>query len=556
MSGTTNMDEATFPGKVALSFYEALIPLVLALLALLSVVYTVDVADEIPFGVDGPGLTFDESFNVETGVLLISQFKQQGLAALHPSTLSEIYQHPGYNPDHPPLARLLLGIANEIGFLVSGDEVPPHGYKISYARVASAFLFAATVFLISVFSSHWYGRYTGCFAGLALIIMPRVFAHAHFASLETAMSLMFALPLIWIADDWGRRARLPWHVGVVPGILLGLALLTKMQAVFLPPIIGVWALMIWRWRAILPLTVVYLVAFAVFFVGWPWLWSDPLTHLQQYFARTTERSTLYCYYLGERFADRDVPWHYPLLMLTITTPLTYVLAGLFGAFAVEEKTQLRWVKTRRGSLILFSVLFTLFAFSLPGIANYDGIRLFLVVTPLLAIVIGYGFASILEAMGTRNFPVALLGVLLALLFPIYNSINLHPCQLSYYTQAVGGLSEADRLGFEKTYWGDSVTPDFLRKAMSHMPEGATLDVAPVLHPLQLEFLRRGSGLLYRPDLKLRAYDDQKNTDIKYVLVIRRQADPWSSLSPPPEGTVVLERTVRDGIILTELLELP
>ena len=63
-----------------------------------------------------------------------------------------------------------------------------------------------------------------------------------------------------------------------------------------------------------------------------------------------------------------------------------------------------------------------------------------------------------------------------------------PCFLSYYNIAVGGLRGADRLGMELDYWGEAVTRDFLEQVVQTVPDGAHIDVTPVLlpHGLQLD----------------------------------------------------------------------
>lgn len=527
----------------------------LACIALLAVALTCDVADDAAWIGDGPGLTFDEPFNVEVGVYLVQAYRQAGVAVLHPATLTEIYGHPSYNPDHPPLGRWLLGLSEAILHAQHPYKVDQNRYIVSYARVGSACAFALTIFIVTLFTSHWSGQLAGLFAGGSLLLTPRLFAHAHIASLESATNLVFVAFILYLAHWWSEKEQLRWQDGLWPGVLIGLALLTKMHAIFLPPIFVLWALWNWRMNAVLPILCAGVTSFAVFFVGWPWLWIDPVGHLIEYFARSTERSIVYCYYLGERYADRDVPWHYPWVMFVVTTPLFYLITGAVGLCSRVGKDQLRMLSTRSGQLLLLSLLFPLFVFTLP-ITRYDGVRLFLMAWPFFAIFTGLGTARLVQWLHKKWGRVAVVSFVALFMTPLYSLISLHPVQLSYYSELVGGLRGAQRLGMEPTYWGDAVTPNFLKDACEHLPEGATLEVAPVLHRLQLEFMRRNSWLRHRPDLELRAYDDARNDLSPNVLVIRRHADPWASLTPPPEGTEVLAQEQRSGVVLSELLQLP
>ncbi len=588
MIGSTREAEATLHKRVALSFYQFCVSntyntiktittrehvnqlhvrsltsraffyrnaFLLTLLAFSMTALTCDVADDSPWIGDGPGLTFDESFNVEVGVYLTHAYAQAGIAALHPATSYDIYSHPAYNPDHPPLGRLLLGLSEASLHSQHHYKADQHRYILTYARVGSAFAFALTILIVTLFTSRWYGEFAGIAAGASLLLSPRLFAHAHLASLESATNLTFAAFVLFVSHTWGDKHKLRWQDGIWPGVLIGLALLTKMHAVFLPPLFVIWAIWNWRFNAILPILCAGFVSFIVFFVGWPWLWIDPVNHFIEYFARSTERSIVYCYYFGERYADREVPWHYPWVMFVVTTPVFFLFSAIVGCFArssTEGKTiNRRSMLTPRGQLVLLGILFPLIVFTLP-VTKYDGARLFLMSWPFLAIFTGIGTTAIMKRV---RLPLQLL-ITIVFLSPLYSLVTLHPVQLSYYSLLIGGLRGANSLGMEATYWGDAVTPQFLREVSDLIPAGATLEVAPVLHPLQLEFMRTNSWLRHRPDITLSPYDHNRTDLSPYVLVIRRQADPWSSLTPPPPGTEVLLKEQRRRVVLTELLKLP
>jgi hypothetical protein len=598
MSGLTNEAEATLVSRVASSFFIGVLSLAAGACAMLAVLFTLDAAEDLSFSADGPGLTFDEAFNVEVGVYLVQSFAHAGLAAFHPETLTEIYGHPRYNPDHPPLGRIGLGLFEALFRPADAEHEGQRAYVISSARTGAAAAFGLLVMLVTWWTSRFASPLAGLFAGLSLLLMPRLFAHAHLATLETFTCLAYAAVVFVLAGQWGHRDRPRWSDGLLPGLLLGLAFLTKMHAVFLPPAIAVWGVWNWRLRSLLPLTVLFATAFVVFFLGWPWLWIDPVNHLAEYFGRAADRAVVHCYYLGERYADRDVPWHYPFVMFAVTTPVPFLLCGaagiVFGPSRRDGGTGGRGEEGKRGrgeegtgrkpadgiggnragQLVSTSMVFPLIVFAVPGITVYDGVRLFLMVWPLFAVWVGIGMARLVETVSGRNtsddahpvrgrIPRLRLRTLAAAVapivmfgFPLWSIVALHPCQLSYYSGVVGGLRGAAALGLERTYWGDAVTPEFLRACSEHLPPGAVLEVAPVLHPLQLEFMRNNSWLRHRPDIELRAYDDQREDLSRYVLVIRRDADPWESLSPPPPGTEVLAQVRRQGVILTELLLLP
>ena len=532
-------------------------PLIVALVALVAVLATLDAADDSALLGPGPGLTLDEGFNVEVGVYLVQSVKQYGVAAVHPSSLMEIFGQPVCNPDHPPLGRMFLGLAEAAGRATLGERPGAPMYVLTYARIAPALAFAVTALLVGWMTARWHGSLAGTAAATALVLMPRAFGHAHLASLETFMGLVFCSVLLVLADRWKADQSPGWKQSLLPGVLLGLAFLTKIQAIFLPPMIVVWALWNWRGRAIFPLIVMMCVAGGVFFIGWPWLWIDPLAHLREYFARTTERQVLYCQYFGQRFADRDVPWHYSPVMFLLTLPLGLTILGAVGIPALARAHGSTIWNNPRWQLVTMGWLGPICFFALPGIALYDGIRLFLVSLPLFAVVCGYGAAALdrrLREQCSASVTRGITGLCLAAALP--QMILLSPCWLSYYSESAGGLFGAAACGQEENYWGDAVNSALLAEGLRQIPEGATLDVAPVLHPLQLTFMQHQTGLRLRPDVRLRAYDDRLNSDIRYVLTFARVADSWASLNPPPPDTHVLSQTVREGVVLARILELP
>jgi len=529
------------------------LPWVMGLLACLSVMAFLDLADDVSWSAPGPGLTFDEGLNIEGGVYYVETALRSGLGIIHPGTWYDIFNHPDYHPDYPPLGRLPAALTNAVLFRLLGAD--GHSlYVVTYARVGTAIVFGFLICLITSYTRRRFGTIAAVSAGLSFWLTPRVFGHAHLASVETMMNLSYSGFLLLTLWKLAPREQLTWKDGLLPGILLGLALLTKIQAIFLPPVFTVWILWNWRLRGVPALAVTAITSLLVFLIGWPWLWGDPPARLIQYFSQATERVTLYCYYFGERFADKQVPWHYPFVMFLFTTPVLFLILGSWGMVTPARSGGFQ---RREAGLILGSFFFPLIVFALPGVAVYDGERLFLIVWPVFSLWVGLAVQRlILWVKGKTGMAPAMVLLCLLLSSPLWNLFSVHPCLLSSYSLLPGSLFGANRLGMEATYWGDSLTPDFLKEMSSHLPEGTTVGVAPVLHPLFLEGLRKDSWLRHRPDLKLVPYDDQRPDSPKWVFLIRRQADPWESLLNPPPGTERIGAMERQSVPLAELLKLP
>ncbi len=545
-----------------------LLPAAIACAAFVLVVSAIDAAGDYPEAPQGPGLTIDESFNVQEGVRVVEELKVWALgwiAGEGTLTLQQVFgdfeylgpnsQLPYHNPDHPPLGRIWLGLWHNATTAVAPAHAHPQTspFVTSAARVGSAAAFAITVFLVGWTAAVWYGRAGGVVAALSLVFMPRVFGHAHLAALETGIGCTYLIAVLTLARTWTRDQAVNWRWAAIAGLALGAAMLTKIQGALLPMPVAVWALLQWRLRALRPLIIWGCVGLAVFFLFWPWLWSDPVGHFFKYLGRTTNRQTLYLWYLGTRYTDRDHPWHYCAVLFLTTVPLGLQVLGGLGLFA--RRTRLHFA--RHEQLVLGAMLFPLFLFTIPRIAVYDGARLFLVAFPLWAIFIGRGAALAWDWLGKRLSQRAAFGLgAILLATQTWELWATWPCFLSSYNVAVGGLRGADHLGFELDYWGASVTRDFLERIAESVPDGSEIDVAPVLHPFQLDEMLAQSPVLRRRGIRLHAYDADQPRHSAYLLIFCRLAD----LSPElrklaAEGSPVVANQ-RSGVLLAGLYQLP
>ena len=100
-------------------------PAVIAVVAWLIIVASVDPAGSYPDWPEGPGLTVDEMFNVEQGVYLVEAIRIYGLGLLDPRSIREVFGNPAYLPDHPPLGRLWLGVHHHLTWAIAPPKIDP-----------------------------------------------------------------------------------------------------------------------------------------------------------------------------------------------------------------------------------------------------------------------------------------------------------------------------------------------------------------------------------------------------------------------------------------------
>lgn len=468
-------------------------PLLIALIGWSAVVFTRT----------DPGITCDEPFSVVYGADFVSRLGDRGWEFFSTESINETFSQ---RSEHPPFGRWVIGGVHR---LVSGRPSPSGiGVQdILDARFAPATAFALMLLLLTRSVMVRSGSVAGISAGFSLLLMPRVFAHAHLAALDTMVSCTYLCAVL--SAGWMMERRWPWLAAPIGGLFLGLALLTKMHGVFLPPLIACWAIVCYRFRALLPTTIWIVTGVAVFFAGWPWLWHDlgeiarawqsggtvAVPHLfprlTAYLGSSIDRGTIDVRYFGIDMRDTEVPWHYPWVIAAVAVPIGIQLLALAGVW----QQLVRRRQDRRGWLTLAACAFPLIVFSLPRVPVYDGDRLFLMVFPFWAALAGEGAGWAWEWLELRwgnRLATACVSVFLAC--QAYGLVHYHPFQLSYYNAVVGGLRGAEKLGFEVTYWGDSVTADLLDDWSNLAPEKACAQLVPTMYSEQAELYRTASML--------------------------------------------------------------
>jgi 4-amino-4-deoxy-L-arabinose transferase-like glycosyltransferase len=421
-----------------------------------------------------PGITCDEPLDVRPGRTYVTTLLKRGLGFFDAATVKRVFAD---NAEHPPLGRWLLGIASTLGEPFEHWLGGADAFSVHAGRLAPALAFALLVGLIVRESARRDGLPAGAAAGFSLLAMPRLFAHAHFAALDTFLCLFWVWSLL--SAIRAMESRHPVRAMGLAGLIWALALLTKIHAWLLPAVVALAAVTRLKpARAVAALSAWAFVGLITYFAAWPWLWYDTLARFKGYLLGTSlHRLSLQVQYFGHFYSDRDVPWHYPWFYFAVTVPIGLHALGVLGvARTARNRLHTDFVWLLLAAIAIFLVLFS------TRIAVYDGERLFLVTFPLWAMVIGRGFN---EAWAwARSGAVRLAALLVLLAMQAYGTVSMHPFGLSYYNVLVGGLPGAERLGLELTYWGDTVDSVLLDALATRAQAGQIAALIPTLHDLQ------------------------------------------------------------------------
>lgn len=467
------------------------------------------------------GMTYDEPIYQGKAVDALQWLKLFVISPSLAASPAAVVRYWHAKDQHPGFFKLVTAVC-----AVTLGHLAPPGEAF---RTGTNFLAAVCCAVLYVFVAELWGRVAGLYAVGGLMLMPRVFGDCHLAALDApimALSLVTLVASWWACAAERDESRLrQWGRAALAGALWGLALGTKLNAFFIPLAVFPWALLTClrrrggdaapTWGAVGRLALAYAVLGPLLFVAtWPWLWHDTWARFLEYFRFHAKHWEIGVLYFGRVYTL--APWHYPLVMTALTTPpatLVLALAGLWQVAAQLRRRVADGLAARRRAalgLIVWALVVNLVPSCLPSTPKYNGVRLFLPIFPLLAILAAVGLRWSLDWVLRRCTPsaagpgwyrsVALLGLFIALVGPLWAVAKFTPFYLSYYNVFIGGLPGAARAGLEPTYWGDTYRAAAWWLA-KHAPPGATVWIDPPGFESTVRLFELGP---LRPDLRFSA----------------------------------------------------
>jgi len=280
-------------------------------------------------------------------------------------------------------------------------------------------------------------------------------------------------------------------------------------------------------------------------VGWlgnPGWWRETLPRMAHYYWISKERRgvlpDIQILYAGQVY-EFSLPWENAWVLIGITVPAGILLASIAG---------LIW-SIRRFRKDLLPAYFLVHLVTLPALRMlptpaHDGVRLLLPTFFFLSAFAAWGIVATadLVAQSTRLRPRYALGLLsfLVLGSAAVETYRIHPYELSYYNELIGGPRGAWNRGFEMTYWFDAFDDKVLAELNRELPPRATLDFLNDMTNQTMVFTEHQSLGHIRADLQLGGGDgrafpfvwllsqDSKATAFTRLLYAMR---PWYGSTP-------------------------
>jgi len=310
---------------------------------------------------------------------------------------------------------------------------------------------------------------------LSLALSPAFYGNAFFNSKDIPFAALYALAVsgilacdAWPGTSWGRSLGAGALIGLVAAVrvgglvLFGLALVLWLATLLLQGAAGrpAWP----SRRALLRLLAAWaaalVVGWTVMVALWPWAMQDPLRNPFRAAARFSHFwAEMLIYYDGQLLPAGQVSRFYLPNWFALTLPEhTLVAAGLgvvglvllvrvrpLGLDARRQLLQAGWLASIPALVVAGVVA--------RGMPLYDGMRHFLFLVPLLAVLAGVSVSVFLRSPAGRPAKVAGVAVLAAAsLVTLVDMVRLHPYQSVYFNRLWAGGMKAGVDRYEGDYW--------------------------------------------------------------------------------------------------------
>ena len=357
------------------------------------------------------------------------------------------------NHEHPALMKTLAGL--------SAKALAPGAMSEGAAMRLPAQIVAGIGVGLLFLAGFYRGATTaGLVAAGFFILLPRVWFNAGLHAFDVPVAVaMLAVVLAY------RRAQHSTAWAIVAGLLLGLAIAVKHNALFLGVLLAAHyygtALLERRkmtrreWIP-LPLVSMAILGPLVAFALWPWLWSAPIDRFTEYLTFHREHSWYNMEFLGVNYNQPPMPMSYAAVMTWATVPTALLLlAGLGLALGIRDRDY-------RSEALLWGLLglFPIVLISLPSTPIFGGTKHWITAYPFLGLAAAEAWTRLWRRadFGKRTKHLRPIGLAVLLGPAALATIDGHPWNLSQYAPLAGGPRGAADLGLNRGFWGHAVLP--------------------------------------------------------------------------------------------------
>lgn len=401
---------------------------------------------------------------------------------------------------YPPFPLLIGSGAVWLYELLNGS--------VTGGQIISLYHIASGLFLsLSVVATYGLSRLlkqshlVSLIAAVLLGLLPTMFGHGLSTIKDSAQVAMFTSGLFFLVSFTYSHRRRYLFIGA---ILWGLGLATKFNAIYIPIIwfghyLSVFlsdhlqrrsnqswqefiiSILTSATKTLIPSLISFLsLGILTMFIVWPYLWFNPwarFLEVVRYF--TTVGAGYQVAWMGERFmvGVGQAYWWYPLGSLFLATPLVIILCFLTATVLLLKKRLsiiYQWITNNPhkqikhhqlpGLLVALWLTIPFLRIFSPTAAYYDGMRHFMEVLPVIAIISAIGIQTVITIIVTSrlkdhlpflNRPQSATWLLLGLSTIVVTQLSFFNAYLFPYSSAyLNPLAGTNKnIGFDRDFSG-------------------------------------------------------------------------------------------------------
>jgi hypothetical protein len=294
------------------------------------------------------------------------------------------------------------------------------------------------------------------FIGIAwFFLMPRIFADAFYNTKDIPFLGLISVSLLTMVRFLDKTSI---RSAIVHGLACGFLIDIRIMGILIPLITFLLLILQNRFdlrklveKRILISLILFVASLIAFIIAfWPVLWIHPIEH---FIAAWKEMKQFHwngpVLYKGEFLFTRELPWHYTITWILISTPVLYLfcaLVGLIGIFLVKRMNSLQFA-----AILLLAI--PLMSITILNSVVYDVWRhtffLYLSVCILGLSGLNLVLQKIPKKFYQQVFRITIIGLTAQIAVSMF---SIHPYQNVYFNK-VAYLVYDPRNDFELDYWG-------------------------------------------------------------------------------------------------------
>lgn len=370
------------------------------------------------------------------------------------------------------------------------------------------------------------------YSAISLALLPRYFGHLHNNMKDIPQAVFFTLS-VWLFWKLFQKPKI--LLLVLAAFSFALSYNSKVNGVFVLIITSLFYfinifhkyLKTGKIKISRILLSYFLLSPLLAFLLWLPFWDHPLERLiEATHSYTTSTTNMPILYFGDLvYSGNNVPWHYPLGILAVTTP---VMLLIFAGIGIISLATTKKIKLDVKLFILLWFFIPISRYFKPHMIVIDDIRHFMEIIFPFAIISGVGMYQTKEKIikiGNKIVPqinkkIIVFYFLFSVIFYLsYQVFSYHPFQTSYYNEIVGGVKGANQQ-FDIEFWASSY-----KKALHYLNANApinskvTIPMAPDIGKLYL----RNDLITKLNEQNLAGIDSKVYSQSDYIVILNRQS---------------------------------